>query len=106
MTKVSCLAGAIGVAFLSLPALALPILVKPDRGFADRIEPAAARKLYRGHGHAHLNPNGGYRVNRYGFGNYVGGSGGGFAGYPAGSGAAHVYKQRQEFKCQEVPETC
>ena len=50
--------------------------------------------------------NGGYVVNRYGFGNYVGGPGGGFAGYPAGSAGAQVYKQRQEWKCEAVPERC
>ena len=50
--------------------------------------------------------NGGYVVNRYGFGNYVGGAGGGFAGYPAGSAGAQIYKQRQERKCVYAPERC
>lgn len=50
--------------------------------------------------------NGGYVVNRYGFGNYVGGAGGGFAGYPAGSAGAQIYRQREERKCVYVPERC
>ncbi|MCW6506673.1 hypothetical protein [Lichenifustis flavocetrariae] len=48
---------------------------------------------------------GGYVVNRYGYGNYVAGPAG-YGGYPTGSAEAQIWKQRQEWKCQAVPERC
>ena len=55
---------------------------------------------------AYEGSNGGYHVNRYGYGNYVGGPAGGFGGYPAGSGNAQILKQVQEWKCRDAPERC
>lgn len=48
---------------------------------------------------------GGYVVNRYGFGNYVSGPEG-YGGYPAGSAGAQIWRQREQWKCQNAPETC
>lgn len=48
----------------------------------------------------------GYRVNRYGYGNYVRGPNGGFGGYPAGSAGAQILRQKQHDKCRAVPERC
>lgn len=52
-----------------------------------------------------ITPYGGYVVNEYGNGNYVSGPLG-FGGYPAGSPEAQIWRQRQEWKCQNVPESC
>ncbi|MDX7950014.1 hypothetical protein P7D22_02340 [Lichenihabitans sp. Uapishka_5] len=48
---------------------------------------------------------GGYVVNNYGFGNYVSGPAG-YGGYPSGSAGAQIWKQREEWKCQNSPESC
>lgn len=52
-----------------------------------------------------VGPYGGYVVNRYGFGNYVSGPEG-YGGYPAGSAGAQIWRQREQWKCQNAPETC
>lgn len=48
---------------------------------------------------------GGYVVNQYGFGNYVSGPEG-YGGYPAGSAGAQIWRQRERWKCENVPESC
>ena len=52
-----------------------------------------------------VGPYGGYVVNQYGFGNYVSGPEG-YGGYPAGSAGAQIWRQREQWKCQNAPETC
>ncbi len=51
-------------------------------------------------------PNGGYHVNRYGYGQYTRGTDGGFGGYPAGSAGAQILREQQRRKCDAVPEEC
>ena len=52
-----------------------------------------------------VGPYGGYVVNQYGFGNYVSGPEG-YGGYPAGSAGAQIWRQRERWKCENVPESC
>lgn len=52
-----------------------------------------------------VGPFGGYVVNQYGFGNYVSGPAG-YGGYPAGSAGAQIWRQREQWKCENVPESC
>lgn len=52
-----------------------------------------------------VTPYGGYVVNQYGYGNYVSGPLG-YGGYPAGSAGAQIWRQRERWKCQNVPESC
>jgi hypothetical protein len=130
MKTLISLATAVGVAVSTFPALAMPVTnVVPSldssasdiisvatNGWAKRVNRhghvyrhrhyAREGRIYSQRGEFYPQDNGGYRVNRYGFGNYVGGPSGGFAGYPAGSGGAYVYRQQQEWKCEAVPETC
>ncbi len=47
-----------------------------------------------------------YRVNRYGYGNYVHGPDGSYGGYPAGSAGARELEINQEQKCRYSPESC
>ena len=114
------LAAMAGFVGLAVPALGLPLegsareFATPivsrggpqmisDRDRARKHRPvaeAAPRGLVPGGGDM-----GGYVVNRYGYGNYVAGPAG-YGGYPAGSADAQIWKQRQEWKCQAVPESC
>lgn len=92
---------------LALTAAAPPIIT-------DEAAPKLATVQYDPYVHHHhhpryggyVGPHGGYRINRYGYGNYVSGPTGGFAGYPPGSAGARIYRQQEEWKCQSVPETC
>ncbi len=120
---------ALGLAASSIPVFAMPVQDGPDRlgaspahasiVFASTENNRAGARRHVRHRH-HFAPrlpdqpdedaagyqdNGGYVVNRYGYGNYVGGPGG-FAGYPAGSGAAFIYRQQENWKCEYAPETC
>lgn len=52
-----------------------------------------------------VGPYGGYVVNQYGFGNYVSGPQG-YGGYPAGSAGAQIWRQRENWKCENAPESC
>ena len=93
---------------LALTAAAPPIIT-------EEAAPKLATVQYDPYVHHHhhhpryggyVGPHGGYRINRYGYGNYVSGPTGGFAGYPPGSAGARIYRQQGEWKCQSVPETC
>lgn len=113
--KVASLAAAIALAASSAAATAMPVQYTPAPlalgpsdvvavGWHNRYPPEGSLSIQQGAGY--VNDNGGYKVNRYGYGNYFGGPGGGFAGYPAGSGEAFVYQQQHQWKCHYVPERC
>ncbi|HEX4764808.1 MAG TPA: hypothetical protein VH414_00875 [Lichenihabitans sp.] len=68
---------------------------------------ASAAPAHRHHGRyrvMHHTPR--YRVNRYGYGNYVRGRNGSYGGYPAGSGGARELQINHELKCRYSPESC